>query len=194
VKKTRTLRKSFLMVSAGMFIATLLIVSAPCLSDAQESDCATVWQKWESVVRDLSAKVNEFSALQDTPVERITQRPILAGSGDKTLARRIAEALQVKDEILKAKRTECQALLGLEEQAFQELQAQCQNGKNNLGKVAKKLVKQRTALLEKVTVTIADVREVEGRESGFPYSAGVGQQQENYWQSYQQMYRRWWGY
>ncbi|MBI5570777.1 MAG: hypothetical protein HY914_12595 [Desulfomonile tiedjei] len=194
MKKTGTLRKSFLMVLAGMFIATLLIVSAPGRSDAQESDCAAVWQKWESVVRDLSAKVNEFSALQDTPVERITQRPILNGSADKTLARRIAEALQVKEEILKAKRTECQALLGLEEQAFQELQAQCQNGKNNLGKDAKKLVKQRTALLEKVTVTIADVREVEGRESGFPYSAGVGQQQENYWQSYQQMYRRWWGY
>jgi len=36
------------------------------------------------------------------------------------------------------------------------------------------LVKQRTALLEKVTVTIADVREVEGRESGFPYSRELG--------------------
>ena len=49
-------------------------------------------------------------------------------------------------------------------------------------------------LLDKVTVTIADVREVEGRETGFPYSAGVGAQPDNYWQSYQQMYRRWWGY
>ena len=194
MKKTGTLRSSFSMVLAATAIASLLIVSAPCRSGAQESDCAAVWQKWESVVRELSAKVNEFSALQDTPVERITQHPILSGGAEKTIARRIADALQVKEGILKAKRAECQALLGLEEQAFQELQTQCQNGKNNLGKDAKKLLKQRTALLDKVSVTIADVREVEGRETGFPYSAGVGNQQDNYWQSYQQMYRRWWGY
>jgi len=62
----------------------------------------------ESVVRDLSPRSTSSPRCR-TPVERITQRSILAGSGDNS-CRRIAEALQVKDEILKAKRTECQAL------------------------------------------------------------------------------------
>lgn len=200
MKTKRNLRTPSLTVLAVVSILFSLVASTPCRSEGQDSDCASVLQKWEGICRDLTAKLHEFSAVQDTPVERITQRPLLQGGGDRTIARRISDALQVKEEILKTKREECQALLNLEGQAFSALQGQCQNGKNGLGKDAKKLIKQRNALVERVTVTIADVREVEGRDAGLPYSAGVrgqpdyGQGPNNYWQSYQQMYRRWWGY
>jgi hypothetical protein len=72
------------------------------------------------------------------------------------------------------------------------------NRRNSKDKDIKNLAKNRQGLIEKAVVAIAEVREVEGKETFVPYDTMADpdpyrRSVNNYWQNYQQMYRRFWG-
>jgi hypothetical protein len=186
-------------IVAGIFSVLLLLsFTAVCVAEDADSHCAVAKEKWEQIVQQLKENLKNYAAVQQTPVERIIQRPVVERSSGKTIAKQVSEALQVKDEMLNAKRKECRNLINLENQAFSELQ-DCGKGKIAKDKDLKNLVKTRQAFLEKAVVALAEVREVEGKETFSPY-ADAGNDPDPYnrsvnnrWQNYQQMYRQWWG-
>jgi len=101
--------------------------------------------------------------------------------------------------LLNSRRQECRALLNLENEAFNEFQGCLQNSRGSKDKDTKNLAKKRQSLIEKVILTLSEVREVEGKDTILPYSESMNHDPyrrsvNNYWQSYQQMYRRWWGH
>ncbi len=190
---------------AGMFVPlvivfsliSVLIMSPPGFSDDQESRCSAAKQRWEQVLQDLKEKLQSYSAIQQTPAERIAQRPMLDGGANKTIAKQISDALEAKEGILSAKRKECRNLLNIESQLFAEVQ-DCLNRRQSKDKDIKNIVKNRQMLVEKAAITIAEVREVEGKETFLGYDAMADpdpyrRSVNNYWQNYQQMYRRFWG-
>jgi len=186
-------------IVAGIFSVLLLFsFSAVCVAEDIDSRCAAAKDKWEQIVQDLKENLKNYATVQQIPVERIIQRPIVERSSGQTIAKQVSEALQVKDDMLNAKRKECRNLMNLENQAFAELQ-DCSNRKNAKDKDLKNLSKTRQAFLDKAIVALAEVREVEGKETFSPY-ADAGNDPDAYnrsvnnrWQNYQQMYRQWWG-
>jgi PBP1b-binding outer membrane lipoprotein LpoB len=173
----------------------VLALCAPCLS---EDDCASSRAKWEQVFQDLRGKLQEFVTIQQTPVERVIQRPLVERVEGKSIARQVSEGLQAKEDLLNTKRQECRNMMNLENQAFNELQGCAQSSRGSKDKDAKNFVKKRQSLIEKAVTTLSEVREVEGKDSALPYSESMQQDPysrsvNNYWQNYQQMYRQWWG-
>jgi PBP1b-binding outer membrane lipoprotein LpoB len=172
------------------------LLSGPCLS---QDDCSSSRTKWEQVSQELRLKIQEFATIQQTPVERVIQRPLVERVEGKTIARQVSDGLQAKEDLLNTKRQECRNIMNLENQAFNEFQGCLQNSRGSKDKDAKNLAKKRQSLLEKAVITLSEVREVEGKEGTLPYSESMQQDphnrsvNNNHWQSYQQMYRRWWG-
>jgi hypothetical protein len=201
VKTKPPVRSPSFALVLGLSMVLALLTTCLSVAQASESSCASAVERWTRTSQQLEEKINELARIQQTPVERIVQRPLLEGAPGKTMAQRISDALQVKEDLLNTKRRECNEILTLEGQIFSELEPCLSNGRDGRTKDAKKLVKHRSALVEKASLALADVKEVEGRETGMPYSEAMRDQQEggrpgsnSYWQSYQQMYRRWWGY
>lgn len=163
-----------------------------------DSQCLACKDKWEQIHQDFKDKLNGFTAIQQLSVEKITQRPLVTNSSDKSMARQISEALQTRDDLLNAKRSECRNLMNLENQAFSELQECISSVKSSKNKDLSTLQKKRRAVLDKASVALTEVKEVEGRETILPYSEvsndPYSRSVNNYWQSYEQMYRRWRGY
>jgi hypothetical protein len=164
---------------------------------SQNKDCSAARTKWEQLFNEVKTKLQEFTMIQQTPVERVVQKPIIDRSEIKTIAKQVSEAVQAKEDLLSAKRKECRNLMNAETQAFNEFQ-ECSGGKNSKDKETKNLVKKRTAFVEKTLLALSEVREIEGKETGGYASsdqpqANNYQSVNNYWQNYQQMYRRWWG-
>lgn len=182
-----------------IFAATMVVLSPgePYADPDVDSQCSGQLSRWEKVMQDLKDKVQSYSSLQSTPVERVVQRPIVSNLPGKTIARQISDALQVKDELLNSKRTECRNLLNLENQLFNELQECAQSARSSKNKDFANLAKKRRAFIDRVGISIAEVREVEGQETVLPYEAAYQdpyrRSVNNYWENYQQMYRRWWG-
>jgi hypothetical protein len=163
-----------------------------------QEDCASSKAKWEQLFQDLRGKLQEFATIQQTPVERIIQRPLVERVEGKTIARQVSEGLQAKEDLLNTKRQECRNVMNLENQAFNEFQGCLQNSRGSKDKDAKGLAKKRQSLIEKAVLALSEVREVEGKDGVLPYSESMQHEPyrrsvNNYWQSYQQMYRRWWG-
>jgi PBP1b-binding outer membrane lipoprotein LpoB len=179
-------------------IALLFTFISINFASSQELECAAVKGKWEQAFNDLRTRFQEFTTIQQTPVDGLTQKPIAERTDGKTIARLVSEALQAKEEMLNAKRKDCRNLMNSENQAFNELQECGQTGKGSKDKDLKNLAKKRQSFVEKTALTLSEVKEVEGKESasyaeGYqsdPYRRSVN----NSWQNnYQQMYRRWWG-
>lgn len=189
-------------MSVPLVIVFLLILvfamNSPGFSDDSDVRCMAAKDRWEKILQELKDKLQSYTSIQQTPVDRILQRPALSSSEeDKTIAKRISEALEAKEEILNAKRKECRNLLNLESQVYAEVQ-ECMNRRNSKDKDLKNLAKNRQGLIEKAVVAIAEVREVEGKETFVPYDTmgdpdPYRRSVNNYWQNYQQMYRRFWG-
>ena len=178
-------------------LVLVLTMKSPGFSDDRDGRCIAAKQRWEQILQDLKEKLQSYTYVQQTPVERIVQRPILDAGANKTIAKQISDALQAKEEILSAKRKECRNLLNIESQVFAEVQ-ECLNLTQSKDRNIKNIVKNRQALVEKTVVTIAEVREVEGKETFVPYDAmgdpdPYRRSVNNYWQNYMQMYRQWWG-
>jgi hypothetical protein len=190
-------------LALAFVLATILAsaLSGQCRAQNYEPACAATLERWTKTFQQLEDKLKELSAIQQIPAERIVQRPLLDGPSGKTIAKRISDALQAKDELLNSKRTECRELLSTEEQIYSELQPCLSGNRDTRNKDGKKLIKLRTTVVEQAGLALADVKEVEGKDTGIPYSEAMGGSPNGYrqgtssnWQSYQQMYRRWWGY
>lgn len=184
---------------SGKVFVTLFLVLASAGACLSQDDCASSRTKWEQVSQDLKGRLQDFINIQQTPVERIIQRPLVERVEGKSIARQVSEALQVKEDLLNAKRQECRTMLTLENQAFNEFQGCLQNSRGTKDKDTKSFAKKRQGLIEKAILALSEVREVEGKDTILPYSESMNQDPysrsvNNYWQSYQQMYRKWWGH
>jgi hypothetical protein len=177
---------------------TMLCLVSPTLSVAQDSDalCNDSRVQWEQSLQELKDGLSAFSAIQQTPAEQVVRRPLVDTRVAKSIALQIAEALQVKEELLNAKRKECRAALEKEGQTYTEYQnCLSQRGSKIKEREGSKLQKQRKAIVDKALVTLAEVREVQGEDRGYAYDAmrqyqnPYGQRANNYWQ----MYQGWWG-
>lgn len=183
-------------IIAMMFV---VIAVSPCFSQSSEASCDALRDKWEQTLKGLKDKMDELAEIQNTPVERIIRRPLVVqGPQTKTVARQISEAMQIKEDMLNERRKICRELVDLEEQVFGPYR-DCLNDLRGGGKKeAEKIAKKRRTVLDKTVVALAEVREVEGRDSAMPYSqAWRGQdfsRRGGGWQGYQQQYRGWWGY
>ncbi len=186
-------RKSFTIV---MFFG-LSVFFGSGLAFSQGGDCSAARTRWEGVFQDLRTKLQDFQAIQQTHVEKIAQRPLIDRSENKSIARQVSEALQLKEDLLNAKRKECGNLINLEGQAFNEFQDCAQGTKD---KDFKNIAKKRQAIIDKGQISISEVQEVEGKDTIIPYNDAMQDQDpyarsvNNYWQNYQQMYKRWWGH
>jgi len=160
-----------------------------------DPDCDTIRNHWEQSLNILKDMLQEVSSVQQTPAARLADRPSVESNTSKTIAKQISDALQAKENVLSRKRNECKEIMIQEEQLFTKLQECVKNGRNTKDKDVKNLAKRRQALIDKAVVAVAEVREVEGRETVLPYSDVMrddySRSVNNYWQSYQQMYRRW---
>ncbi|MDQ1238969.1 MAG: hypothetical protein QG577_1154 [Thermodesulfobacteriota bacterium] len=181
-------------------LLTILGGANPGLCQEKDSQCMVLKDKWERLHQELKEKLHGFVSIQQLPVDRIIQRPLVSDNQGKTIAKQIGDALQVKEDLLGEKRRDCLKIIDEENQVFEELQECTSASKNTKNKDFSSLQKNRRAVLDKIVMTLAEVKEVEGRETILPYSEAASQGDpyrqsvNNYWQNYQQMYRRWWGY
>jgi len=184
-----------------IFLPVLLLILAmisavPCRCETLEK-CDGIREHWEENLNNLKDKIQEISTVQQTSAARLADNSTVEPNTSRTIAKQIGDALQVKENILSRKRRECRDTMNQEEQLFNELLECAQGGKNTKDKDVKNLLKKRQALIDKAVISLAEVREVEGRETVLPYSEtkdDYSRSVNNYWQSYQQMYRRWGGY
>ncbi len=168
------------------------------LAQNREPDCEQLKGQWEQLYQDMKDRLDGFSSLEQTPIERIIKRPIVNPSSSETIAAQISHALQVKEDLLISKRKELRNLINVENKVFSELQHCLQTDKSSRHKDTPNILKKRKALLDKAVITMAEVKEIEGRETVMPYSEASGQDQyrrsvNNQWQN-QGQYRGWWGY
>ncbi len=168
------------------------------LAQNREPDCEQLKGQWEQLYQDMKDRLDGFSSLEQTPIERIIKRPIVNPSSSETIAAQISHALQVKEDLLISKRKELRNLINVENKVFSELQHCLQTDKSSRHKDTPNILKKRKALLDKAVITMAEVKEIEGRETVMPYSEAAGQDQyrrsvNNQWQN-QGQYRGWWGY
>lgn len=170
----------------------------PSHSENLDPNCSAVREEWEQSLNILKDKVQEISSVQQTSAARLAENQSVESNTSKTIAKQISDALQVKENILSRKRNECREIMNQEEQLFTKLQECLKSSRTTKDKDVKNLSKRRQALIDKAVVTVAEVREVEGRETVLPYSDAMrdnyGRSVNNYWEGYQQMYRRWGGY
>jgi hypothetical protein len=178
-------------------LAVLVGLAGPGLSEETDPACAARMAKWEQITQDLQEKFNAYATIQHTPAERIIQRPLVESGQGKSIAKQISEALQAKEDLLGTRRKDCRNLLDLENQAFEELRGCIENRKSSKNKDSSKIAKKRRSLVDKISLAISEVREVEGKDNGLVYTNDFqdpyGRNLNSYWQNYQQMYRRWWG-
>jgi hypothetical protein len=187
-----------------ILIATV-VLGACQLTAAAEKDvgsaCETSRVRWEDTVKDLKSRISEYDAIKETPLTRVTGRPLVSKDADKPIARQIAEAIQEKEGLLSKKRRECYKALTQENEAFSAFR-QCYGdaaGKNR--RAAKRLDAKRLKLIKQARIDLAEVREVEGKEQHYPqyvdywrgqprmYNGRMGDP----WQYYRQLYRGYYG-
>ncbi|MFA6221837.1 MAG: hypothetical protein WC647_05935 [Desulfomonilaceae bacterium] len=183
-----------------LFLCLLLILcdKNSALAQNRETDCEQVKGQWEQLYQEMKDKLDGFTSLEQTPIERIIKKPIVNPGSSETIAAQISHALQVKEDLLISKRKELRNLINVETKLFSELQHCLQAEKSSRHKDAPNILKKRKALLDKAVITMAEVKEIEGRETVMPYSEAAGQDQYrrsvyNQWQN-QGQYRGWWGY
>jgi len=189
-----------------VFLPILLIVSfaifpvliTPCRSETADAGCGAVRDRWEKSLQELKDKIQEVSTIQETPSTKLAEKPLVDLGKSASIAKQVGDILQTKEDILSRKRRECREIMTLEDQVFNELQECLKNGKNTKDKDTKNLTRRRQALIDKAVIAVAEVREVEGKQTVLPYAENVQDDYRrsvnNYWQTYQQMYRRWGGY
>ena len=185
---------------ALLSLLTFSWLSATALCEERLSDCSAAVGRWKAVADELQEKLKEFNSIKGTPVENIIKRPLVDRGSGHTISKQIAQALQVKEDLLNEKRKECRNLLAREEKAFAELEVCVKPAKNSKIRDVKQLEKKREKLVKDTIITVAEVREVKGSEDyaqyydpsrpGFSYSGGPG----SYWERQQEMFMRYWRY
>lgn len=186
-----------------ILVLTLVVVAgnpAPALSQETEYDCISAIGHWEQLVRELDEKLSGYESVRRTPVTEIIQGPLVNGKVEAPIAKQVSEAIKIKEELLNEKRTECRKVLNLESQAFKAMEACLETRKGAEKRKIKRLISKRKRVVQKVRITIAEVREVEGK-SYFPQYVDSWRNQSNfygrgmndYWRAYRQMYRGYYG-
>ncbi|MGC8603665.1 MAG: hypothetical protein ACP5VS_08265 [Desulfomonilaceae bacterium] len=192
-------RHTQLLVQCSIFIVFLFILLIGAerfgLAQGSDSDCSQLKDQWERLYTEMKEKVDGFYTVEQTPIEQIIKRPLIDPNEHKTIAAQVSEALQIKDNLLAGQRKELRNIMNNENKIFGELQHCLQMDKSLKRKDAGAMLKKRKALLDKVVLTVAEVKEVEGRETVTPYTEASGQDQyrrsvNNQWPNYQ----GWWGY
>lgn len=177
-----------------ILVSLSLISVVPSQSENLDPSCGAIRDDWEQSMNRLKDKVQEISSVQQASAPTLANKPSAESNLSKTIAKQVGDALQVKENILSHKRNECKEIMNQEQQLFAKLQECLKDGRTTKDKDVKTLAKRRQALIDKAVVASAEVREVEGRETVLPYSEArddYSRSVNNYWQSYQQMYRRW---
>lgn len=177
-------------------VLLLMISAVPVSAQELDSQCMAVKSRWEQAYQEIKDRLDKFNALEQTPVEKITNKPLVSATRGKTIAAQVSDGLAEKEELLKSIRKETRNLLGSENRLFSELQQCAQSVKSSKNKDFSSIVKKRKALLDKALVCLAEVREVEGKETVMPYTEAWGQDAyrrsvNNQWQNY---HRGYWGY
>ncbi len=190
------------IVTAGVIVGLMSFQGFISQSGAEQVDCPTVLKQWEALYEDLKKSLSEYENLEKTSIKNIIERPVVDTASTKTIAAQVAEALSVKENMLKDQRNHCRNLINLENEAFEILRS-CR--KRDLSaeekRAVKKINKRRKRLIKKVQLKVAEVREVRGQEMDYSYVGYYNNQQQaphgrnagGYWNHYQQMYQRWWG-
>jgi len=173
-------------------MAPALVVSDPSWARAADPECGGTVERWERIIHDLKVKIDEFRNVQRTPLERVLDRSVVEMGASKSIARQVAEAIQVKEELLNQKRKECRTLLDAENDLFSRVERCAEAEGGSKKSEVKRLVKQRSTVVQGAITALAEVREVEGKESytqyvdtwrGQPGFRG-GRPGGNYWQAY----------
>ena len=122
----RLTRSVFRRLSRFVALVMLFLLIPVAQVSAQEVDpqCMPLKSKWEQAYQEIKDRLDKFNALEQTPVEKITNKPLVSAGKGKTIASQVAEGLAEKEEILKSIRKETRNLLGAENKFFSELQ-QC---------------------------------------------------------------------
>lgn len=190
------------MVAACFIIGPMSFQGFLGQAIAEQVDCPTVLQQWEALYDDLKNSLSEYEKLEKTSIKRIIDRPVVDTASTQTIAAQVAQALAVKEKMLKDQRNHCRNLIKLENEAFDILQSCTKQDLSAEEKRAvKKINKRRKRLIKKVQLKVAEVREVRGKEMDYSYVGYYNNQQQaphgrnagGYWNHYQQMYQRWWG-
>lgn len=176
-----------------------IMIAGPGFAQEVDPHCVPSKTKWEQSYQDIKERLDKFAALEQTPVEKITNKPLVSAIKGKTIASQVSEALTEKEEMLKVIRKETRNLLGAENKFFAELQQCAQSSKSSKQKDFSSIIKKRKALLDKAMVCLSEVKEVEGKETVMPYTEAYGQDAyrrsvNNQWQNYQGGQRGYWGY
>ncbi len=192
-----TLGSRALVTLAIAFHIVLFGLITPSQSRDAESRCDAVQEKWERVIQDLAGTLHQYEEIQRTPLQKILGREIVDFSTGKTIAKQIADAIQVKEELLSAKRKQCQDLLNVEKRVFDELDDCFRKSDSDKqgNRLIKKIEKNRKSVVDKAKLAIVEVRAVEGQDSASysqAYQSPYGRDQ-GYWHQYQQMYQGYWG-
>jgi len=194
----RILEGSRFPLILALGVVSLLAASHVALAQEVDPDCAAVKDQWEQAIQQLKMKLDDFEASRKVPLDRVVRRPLVEAGVGKTVARQVCDAVQAKEELLDAKRKECLNLLNAENQAYAEYERCAPDRRGGRKKESlQQLVGKRRTLIQKVQTTIAEVREVEGKETyaqygdpwrgqSDPYSRGA----ELYWQRMNQYWGR----
>lgn len=171
----------------------------PAFAQEVDPQCMNLKNQWEQSYLEIKERVDKFMSLEQTPVEKVTKKPLVSAIKGRTIASQVSEALSEKEELLKSIRKETRNLLASENKHFTELQQCSQSVRSSKKSDFSGLLKKRKALLDKVVVCLSEVREVEGKETVIPYTEAYGQDAyrrsvNNQWQNYQDSYRGYWGY
>lgn len=197
-KSVRSVFFQFNKVVLTIIVGSVIFVWPVC---AQEVDpqCVPIKNKWEQSYQEIKDRLDKFSSLEQTSVEKVIKKPLVSAIKGKTIAAQVSEALGEKEELLKTIRKETRNLLASENKYFNELQQCSQAVKSSKNKDFANIVKKRKALMDKVVVCLSEVKEVEGKETVMPYTEAYGQDAyrrsvNNQWQNNQGAYRGYWGY
>ncbi len=177
----------------------LLVMTSTTWAQESDSQCLILQDKWEQSYQQVKELVDKLTLVEQTPVEKITKKPMVSAIKGKTIAAQVSDALSEKEELLKSMRKETRSLLTVENKTFNEMQQCLRSAKASKNKEINNVTKKRKALLDKALVCLAEVKEVEGKETVIPYTEAYGQDAyrrsvNNQWQNYQGAYRGYWGY
>jgi len=185
------------LVAGPAVLVMAFAAATPTFAQEADHDCASVKAKWELAIKELKEKLDHYEAAQRVPLERIVQRPLIESSVEKTIASQVSQAIEAKEGILSAKRKECLNMLNLEDQIYTDFEHCLQTGPRSKNKQDQQLISKRRSLVQKARITIAEVREVEGKDHYPQYvdtwrgSPGYGDRGvADYWQ---RMYQGYWG-
>ncbi len=184
----------------------VLSLTPVCWGPAHAEDpavqCESIVSKWEQVYREMKTKLGDLQSLEQAPVSRFIEGPLVVERSDKPIAAQISAAVEAKEAALEARRKECRYVMELEGTLFEQAQGcvaqtevSARRGKQNRG--PSRIIKERQHLISAGTVALANVREVEGKEQYYPEEASPNPDlnmtnNRSAWQQYMNTYRGFW--